>query len=61
MIKGTINQHVNWWLCDSIFKRILDPNDFVYVATQLLPRSMRYDCGNMMSYLPLYDANGTKT
>ena len=40
--------------CDDLFK---DPDEYGYISTQLthLPRCIGYDCGNLLSYLPIYD------
>ena len=58
-LKGTVILDPDgWWenedRCDDLFE---DPNKYGYVTTQLthFPRCMGYDCGNLLSYLPIYD------
>ena len=58
-LKGTVVLDPDgWWenedRHDDLFE---DPNEYGYVSTQLthLPRCMGYDCGNLLSYLPIYD------
>ena len=60
-MKGDIvNDPENWWeIIDRHEDIFEDASDFGYVATQLshLPHCIGYDCGNLMSYLPVYDVN----
>ena len=60
-MKGdVVNDPENWWEIVDRHKDIFeDANDFGYVATQLshLPHCIGYDCGNLMSFLPVYDVN----
>ena len=60
-MKGDIvNDPKNWREIVGRHKDMfIDANDFGYMATQLshLPHCIRYDCSNLMSYLPVYDVN----
>ena len=58
--ENVVNNPDHWWEIDRHDEEIFeDVDEFGYVAMQLthFPKCIGYDCGNMLSYLPIYDLN----
>ena len=55
---GVMNEPAMWWEVDNRQEDIFEnTNDYIYVSTRLthLTKCGGYDCGELLSYLPMYD------